>query len=88
MDIGNANGVCALQACFDNTPAWRFAADEGWKYGFIVRYPAGAQSITGCAFEPWHLRFVGVELAADMKAKGITTLERYFGLKDVPDYLP
>lgn len=88
MDIGNVSGVCALQPCFADTPAGRFAASEGWKYGFIVRYPAGAQSITGYAYEPWHLRFVGVELATDMRANGITTLERYFGLEDAPDYLP
>ncbi|MFJ5955886.1 D-alanyl-D-alanine carboxypeptidase family protein [Paenarthrobacter sp. NPDC092416] len=88
MDIGNASGVCALQACFADTPVGRFAATDGWKYGFIIRYPAGAQDITGYEYEPWHLRFVGVELATDMKANGITTLERYFGLEDAPDYLP
>lgn len=87
-DIGNASGVCALRACFANTPAGRFAADEGWKYGFIVRYPAGAQSTTGYTHEPWHLRFVGVALATAMKAAGVTTLERCFGLEDAPDYLP
>lgn len=87
MDIGNASGACALQACFADTPVGRFAATDGWKYGFIIRYPAGAQAITGYTYEPWHLRFVGVELATDMKNKGISTLERYFGLEDAPNYL-
>jgi zinc D-Ala-D-Ala carboxypeptidase len=87
MDIGNASGVCALQACFANTPAGRWAAEHGWEYGFIIRYPAGAQATTGYTYEPWHLRYVGRPIAEDMKRTGITTLENYFGLEAAPDYL-
>ncbi|MCX8454780.1 M15 family metallopeptidase [Paenarthrobacter ureafaciens] len=87
MDVGNASGVCAMQACFADTPVGRFAAAEGWKYGFIIRYPYNAQGTTGYTYEPWHLRYVGVALATDMRDKGITTLEGYFGLEDAPDYL-
>ena len=88
MDVGNANGVCALQPCFADTPVGRFAAAEGWKYGFIIRYPYGAEGTTGYTYEPWYLRYVGVAVASDMHARGITTLEGYFGLEDAPDYLP
>ncbi|MDR6640289.1 M15 family metallopeptidase [Paenarthrobacter nitroguajacolicus] len=93
MDVGNSSGACALQACFADTPVGRFAASDGWKYGFIIRYPAGAQSITGYAYEPWHLRFVGKELAGLLEAwratnpDGLGTLERYFGLEDAPAYV-
>ena len=87
MDIGNASGVCALQACFANTPAGQWAAKHGWEYGFIIRYPAGAQATTGYTYEPWHLRYVGRAIAEDMKSTGITTLEKYFGLEPAPDYL-
>ena len=87
MDIGNASGICALQACFANTPAGRWAAEHGWEYGFIIRYPAGAQATTGYTYEPWHLRYVGRPIAEDMKSTGITTLENYFGLEAAPDYL-
>ena len=87
MDIGNASGVCALQACFANTPAGQWAAAHGWEYGFIIRYPAGAQATTGYTYEPWHLRYVGRPIAEDMKSMGITTLEDYFGLEAAPDYL-
>ena len=59
MDIGNASGICALQACFATTPAGKWAADHGWEYGFIIRYPAGAEATTGYTYEPWHLRYVG-----------------------------
>lgn len=87
MDIGNASGICALQACFANTPAGRWAAEHGWEYGFIIRYPSGAGATTGYTYEPWHLRYVGRAIAEDMQSTGITTLERYFGLEAAPDYL-
>jgi D-alanyl-D-alanine carboxypeptidase len=87
MDIGNASGICALQACFANTPAGQWAAEHGWEYGFIIRYPAGAGATTGYTYEPWHLRYVGQAIAEDMQSTGITTLEKYFGLEAAPDYL-
>ncbi|MBR3122302.1 M15 family metallopeptidase [Candidatus Saccharibacteria bacterium] len=46
------------------------------KYGFILRYPEGKEKITGYAYEPWHLRYVGVEAADDIADQGIT-LEEY-----------
>ena len=55
------------------------------KYGFIIRYPAGMESLTGYAYEPWHLRYVGTELAAELSGSG-QTLERYFGLPVVDGY--
>lgn len=87
MDIGNASGICALLACFANTPAGQWAAEHGWEYGFIIRYPAGAGATTGYTYEPWHLRYVGRAIAEDMQSTGITTLEKYFGLEAAPDYL-
>lgn len=44
--------------------------------GFILRYPQGAEDITGIAYEPWHLRYVGVRGAAEIAERGIT-LEEY-----------
>ena len=41
MDIGNASGVCALQACFANTPAASGRLMTRWDYGFIIRYRPG-----------------------------------------------
>lgn len=43
--------------------------------------------ITGYYYEPWHLRFVGVEAAKDMANRRIGTLEEYFGLEAAPGYL-
>lgn len=88
MDIGNASGTCALQACFASRPAGQWAAEHGPEHGFIIRYPAGAGDITGYTYEPWHLRYVGKALALDMQTRQIATLEEYFELEPAPDYLP
>ena len=45
-------------------------------YGFILRYLPGKEAITGYAYEPWHLRYVGVESAKEIAGKG-WTLEEY-----------
>ena len=49
-----------------------------WEYGFIVRYAADKQHITGIADEPWHFRYVGVEVAMELKDSGLC-LEEYLG---------
>jgi len=54
--------------------AWLFK--NAYKYGFILRYPKGKEDITGFNFEPWHFRYVGLELAKDLKENNIT-LEEY-----------
>lgn len=50
--------------------------DNAWKYGFILRYPKGKEDITGFNFEPWHYRFVGLELAFELYQTNLT-LEEY-----------
>lgn len=50
------------------------------KYGFILRYPEGKEDITGYIYEPWHLRYVGEELANQIMNNN-TTLEQYLGVK-------
>ncbi len=48
-------------------------------YGFILRYPAGKETVTGIAHEPWHFRYVGVPHATFMARAGLT-LEEYLCL--------
>lgn len=45
------------------------------RFGFIIRYPRDKEDITGIIFEPWHLRFVGVEVASYLMYEGITLEE-------------
>ena len=54
------------------------------KYGFILRYPKGTTPITGIIYEPWHYRYVGVEIATEIMTKGIT-FEEYLGLIGAPE---
>lgn len=47
-----------------------------WEYGFILRYPDNKAHITGIIYEPWHYRYVGVDLAMELKDTGLC-LEEY-----------
>lgn len=80
------NGTCDLEACFGETAPGIFVAEHAWEYGFVIRYPDGKQDVTGYIYEPWHLRYVGVELAAHLRESGVATLEELFGLEPAGDY--
>jgi D-alanyl-D-alanine carboxypeptidase len=77
---------CNVEQCFADTPEGQWVAANAFKYGFIIRYPEGKTPITGYTYEPWHLRYVGVELATEMHTKNILTLEEFFELSPAPDY--
>jgi D-alanyl-D-alanine carboxypeptidase len=77
---------CALEPCWGNTPHSQWIASNAWRFGFIVRYQEGQTPITGYEYEPYHLRYVGLEIAKDMHDRGILSLEQYFGLDPAPDY--
>jgi D-alanyl-D-alanine carboxypeptidase len=77
---------CVILVCFGNTEAGRWLEDNAHEYGFILRYPKGYRAITGFQYEPWHFRYVGVELAQEMHSKGVQTLEEFWGLGSAPDY--
>lgn len=85
-DIGQAGGRCTLKTCFGTTKTGKWVAKNAWKYGFIVRYPKGKTKVTGYAYEPWHLRYVGTELATYMHEHGISTLERALKEPNAPKY--
>ena len=77
---------CVIMACFGKTEAGIWLAENAHEFGFVLRYPKGYKPITGFQYEPWHFRYVGVELATEMKTKGIKTLEQFWGLESAPDY--
>ena len=59
---------------------------NSWRYGYIQRYPAGRERITGISFEPWHFRYVGEALAAVL-FQSKWTLEEYHD-RSIPPYAP
>ncbi|MFB9797984.1 D-alanyl-D-alanine carboxypeptidase family protein [Arthrobacter citreus] len=86
VDIAAPDGACSLQACFGDTAAGDWAAENAHRFGFIIRYPDGASASTGYAFEPWHLRYVGPDVAQSMHDHSSATLEDYLGLPPAADY--
>lgn len=87
-DIMAANGVCTIQECFATTPEGTWLAENAWRFGYHLRYPQGKTDVTGYIFEPWHYRYIGPELAAELHRTGTLTLEEFFGLPAAPDYPP
>lgn len=69
-------------AYFQNTEQYAWLQDNAHKYGFILRYPEGSESITNINFEAWHWRYVGVETATFMFDNKIKTLEEYYTFKE------
>ncbi len=82
MDLVTASSEEAKLPSFAKPLAW--LAENAYRYGFILRYPENKQEITGYIFEPWHYRYVGVELAEELYHGGDwITLEEYFGIDSV-----
>ncbi|MNC65163.1 D-alanyl-D-alanine carboxypeptidase [compost metagenome] len=77
IDLSGTDGKCAAESCFAGTKEANWLADHAAEYGFIIRYPEGKQAITGYMYEPWHVRYVGKDIAASIAERGIT-LEEYY----------
>lgn len=78
LDLNNA------EESFGNTNEGKWLAANCAKYGFIIRYPKGKESVTGRQYQPWHIRYVGPELAKKLYNNGEwITLEEYFGISSV-----
>lgn len=80
VDISAVPAKCSLAACFAQTPQGEWLAANAWRFGFLLRYPADKVPVTGFTFEPWHFRYIGAPLAAQLHATGVTTLEEFFGV--------
>ena len=68
---GYSEHNCGLAEGFENTAAFRWLCQHAGEYGFILRYPKGAEEKTEITYEPWHWRYVGVENAAKINASGL-----------------
>ena len=81
FDIGEVNFEKHwASSSFGETTAGKWVAANAHRYGFILRYPKGKESITGYMHESWHFRYVGKNIAEDIHSRNIT-LEEYLGLK-------
>ncbi|HEX8182249.1 MAG TPA: M15 family metallopeptidase [Candidatus Saccharimonadales bacterium] len=81
-----AGGGCYIEDCFGETAEGKWAADNAYKYGYILRYTPDDTPITGYRAESWHFRYVGVDLAAELRKQKVATLEEFFGISGGADY--
>ena len=73
MDIeGETTKGTGLTEAFGESPEGIWTAEHCAEHGFIIRYPKGKTNITGYIYEPWHLRYVGKEAAAEITELGVT----------------
>lgn len=79
FDITTSSRKCYLEICFADTSEGKWLKDNAYKYGFHLRYQKGKEDITGYQFEPWHFRYVGVDLAKKLYDSN-QTMEEFFGL--------
>ncbi len=75
------SGLCvdvnSISMDFYNTLEYNWLISNSYKYGFILRYPKDKEKLTGYSFEPWHFRYVGVDVALKIHDLDITFDEYY-----------
>ncbi|MGF2949135.1 M15 family metallopeptidase [Microbacterium alcoholitolerans] len=86
FDLIACSPQCGSHEAFGSTSQGEWVAANAWRFGFIVRYEQGETGTTGYEPEPWHIRYLGEELAAAYHDGGFHTLEEFFGLPAAPDY--
>ena len=82
MDVGQRNSSAGLTSSFAKTKGGQWIAENCWRFGFILRYQEGWEDITGYSYEPWHVRYVGLEHAQAMHEANVP-METYMeGLRE------
>ena len=82
---GLAIDLNSISSDFAYTAEGQWVAEHCWEYGFILRYPADKVSVTGYMYEPWHIRYVGRDVAAAISQSGLCLVE-YLGIDSVYSY--
>lgn len=78
IDVSSPSVGNVLSQSFGATKEGEWLAQNAPEFGFIIRYPQGKEEITGYQYEPWHIRYVGKDIARQIAARNIT-LEEYLG---------
>jgi zinc D-Ala-D-Ala carboxypeptidase len=86
VDVVPCEDTCQTIDDLAGSPQGEWVRAHAWEFGWIVRYDEGRTDVTGYAPEPWHLRYIGTELARAYHDGGGTTLEEFFALPAAPDY--
>ena len=82
IDVTSEGGAAPWEyADWASTPAGAWMAANAHRYGFVMSYPAGASGLSCYSYEPWHYRYVGRELAAQVAAGGSVLRVVLWGLQ-------
>lgn len=76
VDFSSTEIASGSFSLFKDTLASKWLYNNAWKYGFVISYPYGYESITGYSYESWHYRYIGKVYASEMHSRGII-LELY-----------
>ena len=79
IDVTSPSMNWGLSQDFVDDPDGAWITEHCSEYGFIIRYPKGKEEITGYMYEPWHIRYVGIEVAKYITQNGLT-FEEYLGV--------
>lgn len=77
IDVSGPGIGYGLEQSFGSTAEGKWLKKNAPDYGFVIRYTENGESKTGYTWEPWHIRYIGKDLAEDVTSKGLT-LEEYF----------
>ncbi len=77
---GLAFDLNSIDDSFGLTPESDWVAENCYKYGFIIRFPEGKEEYTGYQYEPWHIRYIGTEKAAEVYESSLS-LEEFLGIE-------
>ena len=88
MPALTGNNTEKLSPLFAQTSEGRWLSEHAFEYGFSMSSPQGAESLTGLAYEPWHYRYIGVELASYLHASGYFLDEYLLKVRPVMPCLP
>lgn len=85
MDVSCDSVNNRLEVTFADTKEAIWLAENSHRFGFIIRYPEDKTEITGYAYEPWHIRYVGISLATYLYENNLT-LEEYYNFEPSIDF--
>ncbi|MCJ8011873.1 M15 family metallopeptidase [Paenibacillus sp. KQZ6P-2] len=77
IDVSSPSVNNVLEESLGDSTEGKWLAEHAADYGFVIRYPKDREDITGYVYEPWHIRYIGTDLAPDVAKSGMT-LEEYF----------
>jgi D-alanyl-D-alanine carboxypeptidase len=75
IDFAAAGSKSVVSQKFAKTTAGKWMKQNAWKYGWIMSYPRNKTNKTCYFSEPWHFRYVGRDMAAQVHASGLTLRE-------------